>query len=598
MIGLLDVFRLERDGEVVAQLYDRTSDLLLALLALPPRAARNRDQLATTLWPDRSIELARNRLAVTLHILRKQLADGGLPDDAILTNRHVLQLHPSIATDVQLFEDGVAAALREYDSGAQVRFLEPALRMYGHGLLPLLAEDWVQPERERLARMNDQAVRLLADALKREGIDDRMGAMGGDVSPGDQVRYYLRGQPTKPLVAQLVADRGPGGPAERYLHSAERLPESRFAPPITASPAIVEDLQRRSADHCLELAEQAAPYLVGAQRGVWLDRLDTEYDNIRAALEWAYEKGNAAFSIRLSGALWRYWLARSRVGPGRLFLDRALSMKTHPHTAADARALHGAGALALQDGDLDRSRALLGAATSIWRKLENFDGVACVLNNVGIAAYKAGDYAAARKAHEESLGLIRKVGTPEVLAIMLKDAALVEIADGNYEQAEALLQERLRLGRELDDLTTIASTLANLGTVAQFRGNTGQARAYAEEGLRLAETAGNLKGVAFALRLLGHVTQSQGDLGAAKALHESCLSISKSLHDERGIGETLRYLGEISEEVGDFAEARRCYDQSFKLLESVGDAAGAAKSQAALARLEAAQPIKEGREAL
>jgi len=99
-----------------------------------------------------------------------------------------------------------------------------------------------------------------------------------------------------------------------------------------------ETWRRRHAEYYLALAEQAAPELTGPRQASWLERLEWEHDNLRAALSWALERSEAELGLGLAAALARFWELRGHLSEGQEWLERALSQCTgHRPALAPAR---------------------------------------------------------------------------------------------------------------------------------------------------------------------------------------------------------------------------------------------------------------------
>jgi predicted ATPase len=122
----------------------------------------------------------------------------------------------------------------------------------------------------------------------------------------------------------------------------------------------LEVVARQHAAYFLALAEEAEPKLMSAEQGRWLNRLERERDNLRAALRWALERGEMETALRLSGALGRYWFKHGYLSEGRRWLDEGLSGKSAVAPSARAKALTSAGLLAHYQGDLSRAAGLCG----------------------------------------------------------------------------------------------------------------------------------------------------------------------------------------------------------------------------------------------
>ncbi len=114
----------------------------------------------------------------------------------------------------------------------------------------------------------------------------------------------------------------------------------------------------RHRDFFLALAQQAESKLRGLEQGVWLDRLEAENDNLRAALTWSVEKDKGEGAVRLAGALGEFWHVRGYYAEGQHWLERVLRKSEKVSSLASARALRWAGVLAWRQGDNERARSV------------------------------------------------------------------------------------------------------------------------------------------------------------------------------------------------------------------------------------------------
>ena len=164
-----------------------------------------------------------------------------------------------------------------------------------------------------------------------------------------------------------------------------------------------EAVRRRHADFYLVLAEEAEPGLLGPQQREWLERLDAERDNIRAALTWAMDAGEAEVGLRIGAALWRYWQLRSHVQEGRERLQDLLALGSGS-PGARAKAQTMIANLALNQGDLETARRMLEESLEVHRRTGDDRMVAYALGLLGVAALLGGEtdtaLAVTREAHD------------------------------------------------------------------------------------------------------------------------------------------------------------------------------------------------------
>jgi predicted ATPase/DNA-binding XRE family transcriptional regulator/predicted negative regulator of RcsB-dependent stress response len=351
------------------------------------------------------------------------------------------------------------------------------------------------------------------------------------------------------LVDKSVARWADACGAARYsllmtlqVYALERLRES----------GELEVLQQRFADYYLQLVELAEPGLIRQEIGV-IERLASESENLRAVLRWAVERREVVYGLRMAGALWRFWLTRGLLSEGRAWLDRLLALDAGAaRTAGGEQARsHKPDSSAHQDPDqlLVRARALYGAGT---------------------LAVEQGDYERAAALGEESLRLCAAdQAKARVQALNL--LAIVAKYRGNFEQADMLYAECLALQRALDDARGIAVALNNLGAVATERGQYERAREHFEESLAIKRSLGDTRGVAVTLLNLADVARDCGQYARANAALEESLEFFKRLGDKRGIALSLNNLAEVARAQGDFASARRYSLDSLTLSTEIGD---------------------------
>jgi predicted ATPase/DNA-binding winged helix-turn-helix (wHTH) protein len=303
--------------------------------------------------------------------------------------------------------------------------------------------------------------------------------------------------------------------------------------------------QSRHLAHFAAVAEEAAPHLRGADQQAWLDRLDAEHDNLRSALAWSSGAGgNAAGGLALAGALWRFWYTRGYAGESRGWLSKLLSVGPGGQAAAArAKALHGASALAWQQGDYPAARTLGEESLALVRELGDLSGIAASLDNLATLAYGEGDYASCRALYEESLAIFREVHDRWGTAATLDNLGTAVSVQGDYAFARALHEESLAIRRELGDRRGIAFSLGNLGTLACNERRYPAARVLLEEALTIFQELGDRRCIALCLNNLGTVARDQGDYPVARALCEESLALRRELGDRRGVAESLEELG-------------------------------------------------------
>jgi predicted ATPase/DNA-binding XRE family transcriptional regulator len=232
-----------------------------------------------------------------------------------------------------------------------------------------------------------------------------------------------------------------------------------------------EDVRRLHAAFFLALVEEAEKELTGPDQGAWFDRLETEHDNLRAALLWSLEGEEPDTGLRLAAALWRMWNARGYMQEGRGWLERALSSTDDRPSSERARALNGAGALAYQQGDLDSARGLFEESIEVGRVLGDNVMVSRAMHNLAIFMLGVNEFSQAKGLFEQCLIMDRESGNKSRIAYSLGGLADVYQCMGDLAKGIEYYEQSLALHRELDDRRSIGITLHNLGELTQLQGD-------------------------------------------------------------------------------------------------------------------------------
>jgi predicted ATPase len=242
-------------------------------------------------------------------------------------------------------------------------------------------------------------------------------------------------------------------------------------------------LRRWHAGYFLALAEDAEPRLRGPELRAWLDRLEAEHANLRAALEWSLtEDQQSDAALRLSGALAWFWVSRAYISEGHRWLDRALAGSL-PHPPARLRALYGLGWLAHISYDSRTAQACLRPALDLARELGNRWAVAWILHLLGRDAYFADDAAAARAFAEESLQGARALGDEWLIAWALHLLGLAAHIDGDYPTAADRYEEAIGIRRRIGFREGLGICSFLLGLTRYHQRDYASAHALTREGI-------------------------------------------------------------------------------------------------------------------
>jgi predicted ATPase len=344
------------------------------------------------------------------------------------------------------------------------------------------------------------------------------------------------------LLQQRAAGEEVGEPRFLLLYVVRE-----FALEQLAASGDAEALRRAHAEHFLALAERAEPEPAGPEAVVWLGRLESEHNNLRAALGWARERGEVETGLRLAAALQKFWWVRGHLREGRAWVEGLLALLSlpagtgaarGPASAAGAamtvpegvraRALFTAGDLALYQGDVAAAGPWLEEAAARAQAVGDLRTVAGALIDLGMLAGHQGDLALAVARLEESLALHRQLGDRWGTGLALEVLGEVTLRQGELERAAVASAEALALFRAGGNHGAVAITLVNLGWVALKRGEIARAEALGCEALAILRELSASRLCAYALELLAGTAAAAGQgeraarlLGAAGAVRDT-----------------------------------------------------------------------------
>ena len=314
------------------------------------------------------------------------------------------------------------------------------------------------------------------------------------------------------------------------------------------------------------LAEEGEAGLGGPDQGAWLDTLEAELDNCRAALA-------RTADLPLAAALGRFWEMRGHWSEGRRWLNRALEAagKQGVDGAARARGLHSSGVLAMRQGDNEVARALHEESLALHRGLGDQWGMSADILALGNVATGQGDHTRAAELYQECLDLARAVGNWPAEAGAAANLGWLAAMQWNPSRALELLEHSLALRRQLGDGLGVAAVSTVLGHVRRNCGEYDAARALHEDSLAIQRELGDRHGAAWTLTHLGLVEQWQDNPAAARPHHDEALAIRRDIGDRSGAAWSLLHLADVCVTQGDLVAARPLLDESLALARSLND---------------------------
>jgi predicted ATPase/class 3 adenylate cyclase len=346
-----------------------------------------------------------------------------------------------------------------------------------------------------------------------------------------------------------------------------------------------DELRRRHADFFAALAEQAYGHRFDAE-AEWSARLDSDHDDLRAALDWLAQD-DPDRTLELAGALGWFWLSHGLLQEGRGRLAAALGASDTTGRAR-ARALTSAGALVARQ-DARAGIAELDTAVAMTRELGDPDELASALDSLGWPlVYDANDNPRALEAFEESLELRRKLGDPAGVTRALSGIAQVLVAMGETERAEAISLDLL--ARAAGDVRTEHFAFHYLADCALIRGDHEEAGTRYRQSLRAALRLGDVVETSFEVQGVAMSEAGSGNPRLAVLLAESVAALWESLGLSVSIAfwdELLeRYLAQARASLGDRHDAVRAEGRALAFDDAVQLALSADPQAAARSSLQ------------
>ena len=366
------------------------------------------------------------------------------------------------------------------------------------------------------------------------------------------------------LVSKSLVQRTEAG--RYYIHELLRqytatLLQSAGEEQITA--------QEHHYDFYLAQAEAAKQDLRGPHQSEYLEWLEREHDNIRAALDWSLERHDDR-ALQLACALRWFWYVHGHFHEGHDWLMKALQSVPERHSGdlrLRARALEGAALLVNALGDHSTARQIAEESVVLFREQGDQRGLADALLLIGHARLWQGEVAEGHTQLVEALTLYREAGDRLGEARTLSRIGS-SLADwGGNRTGRAMLEGSVAILQELGDKYFIGSALVSLGIVSLGSGEFASARAYFEQALAIARETGHVWTVADALTNLGCVARIVGDYNIGGTCIEEALQIYKEQGFSIWRADPLCALAEIDIAQGDFSTARSRLQEASALVE-------------------------------
>ena len=290
----------------------------------------------------------------------------------------------------------------------------------------------------------------------------------------------------------------------------------------------------------------------------WLDRCETEHNNMRAALDWSLKEGaDLQTGIRLAASLGLFWYLHSHFIEGlersRIFLEKA---RAHGNEKVLAKLLFRTADLHLHRADFDTAVRLGDEAVALCRKIRDKHLLAWALYVRGDISLALHELTAAEKTLTEAVEVCIEIGYEAVQDISLILLSTILFRQGNLDRAYATVLDGLALAEKLSDPWAIASGLQTLGEIFRQKKEHAEARKYFERSLEASRLVGDKFVIGSALVNLASLANQQGQFEESDHYAEEALSVFQLIGDETQQPFPLRLMGYAAVHAGNLVRAR------------------------------------------
>ncbi|HVE92836.1 MAG TPA: tetratricopeptide repeat protein, partial [Actinomycetota bacterium] len=332
-----------------------------------------------------------------------------------------------------------------------------------------------------------------------------------------------------------------------------------------SAPGLVQAHARWS----VRLAEQAAGGIRGPDVAPWLERMETEHDNFRAALRRCLQ-GDVGTAVELAGWLSFFWERRGHVTEGTAWLQEVLAAAPGDATAELARALSGAAYLAEAEGEYHRAQSLNQSALDVYRSLQDRPGQCQSLSDLGNVLRALRDMAGAETAHAESLQLARDLGDDYAIQRSLTNLANVWLDSGDLQRARVAYEEALPVAERIGNVVGAVGLRNNLAQIVGELGDWEAARALAAETMRAARATGDVMALLIAISAGEVDAMRRGEFQEARKLLEEGLELARGANVRLHVGACLHDLGVIEAREGNPEESAARYREAWQIFRDIG----------------------------
>jgi predicted ATPase/class 3 adenylate cyclase len=333
----------------------------------------------------------------------------------------------------------------------------------------------------------------------------------------------------------------------------------------------VDEVKNRHGDWFMQLAETAEPKLRTGEQLPWLNRLEMEHDNLRAAMKWSIEQKHVEQALRIPSALAYFWDIHGHSEEGRTWLDEALKLEAqsperkYPYPWATA--VDGHFSLAVYLPDIKQYQPRMEEALDIFRKHGDSFRVGRVLYHLAGFPYFAGEHETAKSTWYEGLSAYQIINDQWGIGECLHCIAHTEELQGNIEKAHALFNQSLEALQPIGDRFSLFHPMGDTAVIAIHKGELNTARMILEESIQTFQELKNRVWVSISVIRLAQVLYERGEYGNARKTIQGNLEAVTEINDLEGIFYNTYLKGRVELAEGNLSLARQIFEEAFAIAE-------------------------------
>jgi predicted ATPase/DNA-binding winged helix-turn-helix (wHTH) protein len=327
-----------------------------------------------------------------------------------------------------------------------------------------------------------------------------------------------------------------------------------------------QEIRRRHAAYFLALGETAEPLLQGGESDKWLENLEEEHDNLRAALQWSLEN-HTETAVRLAAALRFFWIFHGHLTEGRQWMQSALEPFDHISTTVRIKLLNGIGVAARNLGDYETARRMHEKILIDTQSADNEKEITLAIRSLGAIAVRQGDFSEARSFLERALVISRTLNDETEMGYSLAYLGYLARTEGDNAKAYELIGESSEIFRRVNNKEAVSSNLTDLGFIAYDQGNHEKAHTYFAEGLVMAWSLRDKISISYFLDGFAALALRRGELKIAAQFAGAAEQMRESINYKIDSADSCfrdTYLAELRAALSE-ADFNEFYDQGRKL---------------------------------